>query len=326
MVPARPPPRRQPGAPRGGRGRSGAAAVRARPGAVGPGRAGPPRATSAPRCAPSTASSGSGGRGSAWSAATRYAGWCSPRRQVGAERVHVAADFGPYGRAPRPGRRGGARRRRHRAGPHRVAVRRRSRPGRRTAPATPTRSSRRSARRGRTTAGAARSTRPTGASWLELDEDTTDIPDPALARGLELPEAGEAAAGGAGRSSSTRVDAYDERPRQARRRRHLAHVRRTSSGARSTRARCSPTLARQRSAGAATYRKELAWREFYADVLFHQPRTARDYLRPEFARMAYDRAGRPARGVAGGAHRLPGRRRRACASCAPPAGCTTGSG
>ena len=50
-------------------------------------------------------------------------------------------------------------------------------------------------------------------------------------------------------------------------------------------------LARKRSAGAATYRKELAWREFYADVLFHQPRTARDYLRPEFARMRYDRPG-----------------------------------
>ncbi len=60
---------------------------------------------------------------------------------------------------------------------------------------------------------------------------------------------------------------------------------------RSTRARCSRQLARKRSAGAATYRKELAWREFYADVLFHQPRTAREYLRPEFARMPYDPPG-----------------------------------
>ena len=50
-------------------------------------------------------------------------------------------------------------------------------------------------------------------------------------------------------------------------------------------------LAPMRTAGAATYRKELAWREFYADVLFHQPRTAREYLRPEFARMAYDPPG-----------------------------------
>jgi deoxyribodipyrimidine photo-lyase len=37
-----------------------------------------------------------------------------------------------------------------------------------------------------------------------------------------------------------------------------------------------------------TYRKELAWREFYADVLFQRPETAREYFRAEFARMQYD--------------------------------------
>jgi deoxyribodipyrimidine photo-lyase len=36
------------------------------------------------------------------------------------------------------------------------------------------------------------------------------------------------------------------------------------------------------------FRKELAWREFYADVLHHAPETAHEYLRPEFARMPYD--------------------------------------
>jgi len=36
------------------------------------------------------------------------------------------------------------------------------------------------------------------------------------------------------------------------------------------------------------YRKELAWREFYADVLHHSPATVTEYLRPEFARMEYD--------------------------------------
>ncbi len=50
-------------------------------------------------------------------------------------------------------------------------------------------------------------------------------------------------------------------------------------------------LGRLRSQGAATYRKELAWREFYADVLHAQPHTARDYLRPEFARMRYAEPG-----------------------------------
>ena len=50
-------------------------------------------------------------------------------------------------------------------------------------------------------------------------------------------------------------------------------------------------LARVRSAGAATYRTELAWREFYADVLMRRPDTAREYLRPEFASMEYDEPG-----------------------------------
>ena len=36
------------------------------------------------------------------------------------------------------------------------------------------------------------------------------------------------------------------------------------------------------------FRKELAWREFYADVLHHLPDTGSNYLRPEFARMPYD--------------------------------------
>jgi deoxyribodipyrimidine photo-lyase len=42
------------------------------------------------------------------------------------------------------------------------------------------------------------------------------------------------------------------------------------------------------SKGPEVFRKELAWREFYADVLHHAPETAREYLRPEFARMHYD--------------------------------------
>jgi deoxyribodipyrimidine photo-lyase len=50
-------------------------------------------------------------------------------------------------------------------------------------------------------------------------------------------------------------------------------------------------VAEARGTSADVYRKELAWREFYADVLFAQPRTAREYLRPEFARMQYDEPG-----------------------------------
>ena len=46
-------------------------------------------------------------------------------------------------------------------------------------------------------------------------------------------------------------------------------------------------LAGKRGKNVDSYRSELAWREFYADVLFHHPRSAREYLRPEMARMTY---------------------------------------
>ncbi|GAB2692194.1 cryptochrome/photolyase family protein [Thalassiella azotivora] len=50
-------------------------------------------------------------------------------------------------------------------------------------------------------------------------------------------------------------------------------------------------LAGRRSQGARTYRTELAWREFYADVLWHHPESAREYLRPQLAGMRYDAPG-----------------------------------
>ncbi len=50
-------------------------------------------------------------------------------------------------------------------------------------------------------------------------------------------------------------------------------------------------LAQLPGAGAATYSTQLAWREFYADVLFRSPQSAREYLLPEFARMKYDEPG-----------------------------------
>jgi deoxyribodipyrimidine photo-lyase len=39
------------------------------------------------------------------------------------------------------------------------------------------------------------------------------------------------------------------------------------------------------------YRKEIAWREFYADVLFNNPHTVDDYYAPRFANMRYDEPG-----------------------------------
>jgi deoxyribodipyrimidine photo-lyase len=43
-----------------------------------------------------------------------------------------------------------------------------------------------------------------------------------------------------------------------------------------------------RSKAASAYVTELIWREFYADVLWHNPRSAWHDLRPELARLPYD--------------------------------------
>lgn len=40
-----------------------------------------------------------------------------------------------------------------------------------------------------------------------------------------------------------------------------------------------------------TFRKEIAWREFYADVLFHNPNTDTEYYAPRFKAMRYDKPG-----------------------------------
>jgi deoxyribodipyrimidine photo-lyase len=40
-----------------------------------------------------------------------------------------------------------------------------------------------------------------------------------------------------------------------------------------------------------TFRKEIAWREFYADVLFNNPHTESDYYAPRFKDMRYDQPG-----------------------------------
>lgn len=42
------------------------------------------------------------------------------------------------------------------------------------------------------------------------------------------------------------------------------------------------------SKGHEVFRKEIAWREFYADVLANNPHTLEDYFEPRFANMRYD--------------------------------------
>ena len=80
----------------------------------------------------------------------------------------------------------------------------------------------------------------------------------------------------------------------------------------------------RRSGGAPTFETELAWRDFYADVLFHRPDSAWHDLNP-VAGLAYDE---PAdaieawkRGAPASRSSTPG-----CGSCSARAGCTTGCG
>jgi deoxyribodipyrimidine photo-lyase len=131
---------------------------------------------------------------------------------------------------------------------------------------------------------------PSGASWVELDDGTTDVPEPRLPAGLELPAAGERAAAKRWADFLERVDTYAEerdRPGVDGTSRMSVHLKWGEIHPRTMLA----DLAQRRSAGAAAYRKELAWREFYADVLHAAPRTAREYLRREYAAMSYDRPG-----------------------------------
>ena len=86
-------------------------------------------------------------------------------------------------------------------------------------------------------------------------------------------------------------------------------------------------LARRVGVG-ETYRTEIAWREFYADVLHQRPDSARRQLRPLVRHVAGRRPARRGEGVrrlARGPHRLPDRRRRH-APAARRRGCTTGCG
>ncbi len=209
-------------------------------------------------------------------------------RELGASRVHVAADYGPYGhRRDEEVERALAE---HgielvRTGsPYAVAPGRvKNGSGQTFKVYTPF--SKAWAEHGwRTPVDA-----PAGTHWLAL-RGAVEIPEPALPDGLELPEAGERAARRRwDEFVANGLERYGDRDRMDLdvTSRMSVHLKWGEIHPRTMLA----DLARRTSKAAATYRKELAWREFYADVLFHRPESARDYLREEFARMRYDEPG-----------------------------------
>jgi deoxyribodipyrimidine photo-lyase len=132
---------------------------------------------------------------------------------------------------------------------------------------------------------------PRHSRWLALGKGSVEIPEPRLPDGLTLPEAGEHAAGRRWAEFLDHVDRYDEdrnQPGVDGTSRMSVHLKYGEAHPRTL----LLDLAAHSSKGAATYRKELAWREFYADVTFERPDTAREYQRPALAAMAYDEPGR----------------------------------
>ncbi|HLN76861.1 MAG TPA: deoxyribodipyrimidine photo-lyase [Nocardioidaceae bacterium] len=125
-------------------------------------------------------------------------------------------------------------------------------------------------------------------SWVEARSD--GVPEAPVPDGLTLPEAGEQAARRRWQEFLEHVKEYDEerdRPDLDGTSRMSVHLKWGEIHPRTLLADLAPL----RSKGASTYRSELAWREFYADVLHRRPDSAREYLRPEFAHMEYDDPG-----------------------------------
>jgi deoxyribodipyrimidine photo-lyase len=128
---------------------------------------------------------------------------------------------------------------------------------------------------------------PTGQRWATVPGDP--LPDEQPPAGLELPPAGEQAALAAWADfRDSRLDGYADG-------RNLPAT--DGASGMSTYLKWGEihprTMLRDLVAGgsAATYRKELAWREFYADVLWHKPDSARWDLREEFTAMEHDDPG-----------------------------------
>ncbi|MDO9377708.1 MAG: deoxyribodipyrimidine photo-lyase [Nocardioidaceae bacterium] len=127
--------------------------------------------------------------------------------------------------------------------------------------------------------------------WLRPEGRTHAIPEVTLPDGLDLRTAGEAAARkqwrdwiepGLAEYDDTRND-----PGADRTSRMSVHLKWGEIHPRTMLA----DIAAHHSEGADAYQREICFREFYADVLFHHPHSAREYYNPQFAGMTYDKPG-----------------------------------
>ena len=124
--------------------------------------------------------------------------------------------------------------------------------------------------------------------WVSAPSE--GIPDAPVPDAMTLPAAGEQAARERWSAFLTDVASYDadrDRPDLDATSRMSVHLKWGEVHPRTLLADLAPL----RSDGATAYRTELAWREFYADVLHRRPESAREYLRREFGAMEYDEPG-----------------------------------
>ena len=130
---------------------------------------------------------------------------------------------------------------------------------------------------------------PKNISTVDVKKSERHFPDWSIPDGVSLPPAGELAALARWKHfQKSELEEYDAQ-------RNLSAIDGTS--------KLSPHLrwgeihprtllaALGMGPGPETFRKEIAWREFYADVLHHNPHTSRDYYAPRFAHMRYDQPG-----------------------------------
>lgn len=124
-----------------------------------------------------------------------------------------------------------------------------------------------------------------GHKWI-TDIQSDDFPALPELTGIELPQAGESAAKQRWELfKSTGLAGYSDN----RNRPDLAGTSMLSTALRFGEIHPRTLLADlSDSAGHEVFRKEIAWREFYADILFNRPDTADGYYNATYAQMQYD--------------------------------------
>jgi deoxyribodipyrimidine photo-lyase len=130
---------------------------------------------------------------------------------------------------------------------------------------------------------------PKSMKFVQPTSEYRNFPDFQLPKGVEIIKAGEAAALTRFKEFTKKgLDTYDEN-------RNFAGIDGTSKMSSYLKfGEIHPrTLLENLGESKAhdTFRKEIAWREFYADVLYNNPMTDREYYAPRFADMRYDKPG-----------------------------------